>query len=443
MTPAAAVRQQRPASEHRFAAIHLPACARRHTSLCARSHSGAATLARVKATLLPIDAGRRPLDDHREVAGEEALARIRAAAEPLRDAVVLCITSADPSGSHAPHYLRSLLPLMADAGVEVRWRALTGGAHARVGEWLEHALSGAEFAASGGEWGEWVNECADALEPDLEGVDAVVVHDAAALGCVAAARAGGACCAWSRHEDATHADPEARARLDELLADVRVMDIPPATDPLGPRNHDLPRRLSGQVLRSLGVDLTRPYVCQTGVIDRWTDPHTAIDAFDLLKDEVPELQLVIAGALPGEGAGDLRIAKEIDDYAEGRPDVHVKTGYGGVGNVELNALQRVARAGLALALRTDTAPSRLDTWWKGTPVVGSGAGPLEVEDGVDGFVADDAGGVAARIEQVVRDPGLAVVLGAAGRERVRRRHLITRAVEDELRLAASLLDTVA
>jgi glycosyltransferase involved in cell wall biosynthesis len=249
--------------------------------------------------------------------------------------------------------------------------------------------------------------------------------------------------AWSRHEDASAPDPEAAARLPALLSGVEQVDVVPATDPLGPRNHELPRHLSGQVLRSMGIDLTRPYVCQTGTIDRWTDPHTVIDAFDALKRTLPELQLVIAGALPGEGGGDMRIAKEIDDYAAGRPDVHVKTGYGGVGNVELNALQRVARAGVALSLRTDMGPGRLETWWKGTPVIATDGGPLAVADGRDGFSVADADGLANRIEELVRDPGLAVELGAMGRERVRLRHLITRAVEDELRLAGSLLGTVA
>jgi hypothetical protein len=315
---------------------------------------------------------------------------------------------------------------MADVGVDVRWRALAGGAHAKVGEWLEQAVGGAEFAASETEWDEWVAESAAALEPELAQADVVVVHDAAALGCVAAAGSGVPRCAWSRHEEAANADPVAAERLRELLANVEIEDIVPATDPLSPRNHELPRKLSGQVLRSLGVDLTRPYICQTGTIDRWTDPHTAIDAFDGVKQSLSDLQLVIAGTLPGEGAGDLRIAKEIDDYAEGRADVHVKTGYGGVGNVELNALQRVARAGLSLRLRAGMGVDRLETWWKGTPVVDEG----------------NADEVAGRIEELVRDPGLAVELGAEGRERVRTRHLITRAVEDELRLAGSLLGTV-
>jgi trehalose synthase len=377
--------------------------------------------------LLPIDAGERPLDDHREVAGEQALERIRTTAEPLAGVALLCLTAADATGSQAPHYLRSLLPLLSHLGVEVRWRTLAGGTHAKVGEWLEQALGGAEFAASDSEWEAWVEESAAALEPELANADAVVVYDAAALGCAAAVSSGAPRCAWSRHDDASVTDPAAAERLRELIAHVEVAHIGPATDPLSPRNHELPRALSGQVLRSLGVDLTRPYVCQTGTIDRWTDPHTAIDAFDLVKRELPELQLVIAGALPGEGAGDMRIAKEIDDYAENRADVHVRTGYGGVGNVELNALQRVARVGLSLRLRPGVSVDQLETAWKGTPVIDAG----------------EAAVIAARVEELVRDPGLAVEQGAAARERVRARHLITHALEDELQLAGSLLGTVA
>ena len=397
----------------------------------------------MNATLVPIDVGIRPLGDHLDVAGGEAIERIRAAAEPMSGAAVLHLTAAGSTGSQAPNYLRSVLPLIADAGVEVRWRAVAGGDHEKVGEWFEQALGGAELAATDAEWAGWIEDSTRAVEAELAHADVVVVHDAAALGCARAGGAEGVRFAWSRHEDASAPDAAAAARMPELLEGVEIMDVAPATDPLGPRNHELPRQLSGQVLRSVGIDLSRPYVCQTGTIDRWTDPHTAIDAFDELKGSVPELQLVIAGALPGEGGGDVRIAKEIDDYAAGRPDVHVKTGYGGVGNVELNALQRVARCGLSLSLRTDTGPTRLETWWKGTPVVASGGGPLTPDDGRDGFTAESPDEIAARIEQIVADPGLAVELGAMGRERVRMRHLITRAVEDELRLAGSLLGTVA
>jgi hypothetical protein len=46
---------------------------------------------------------------------------------------------------------------------------------------------------------------------------------------------------------------------------------------------------------------------------------------------------------------------------------------------------------------------------------------------------------AARLVELVQDPGLAVEMGRAGRERVREQFLVTAAAERELRLLAELL----
>jgi hypothetical protein len=58
---------------------------------------------------------------------------------------------------------------------------------------------------------------------------------------------------------------------------------------------------------------------------------------------------------------------------------------------------------------------------------------------VDGFLSDDTATAASRLVELVRDPGLAVEMGRAGRERVREQFLVTAAAERELRLLAELL----
>jgi trehalose synthase len=215
--------------------------------------------------------------------------------------------------------------------------------------------------------------------------------------------------------------------------------IPPALDPLSPRNAELPLPLRGEVLRSLGVDLTRPSLVRTGRLDRWSDPHTALDWFALAREQLPELQLVIAGALPGEGGDDFRIAREIEDYAANRPDVHLITGYLGVGNVELNALQSVGRAAVQTSLRDGSAAPLLEAMWKRTPVLSGPAGGELVGIGEGaGYVCEDAAEAAAHLVEIVRDPGFAFELGGAGRERVRERFLVTRALGDELDLLAGV-----
>ena len=88
---------------------------------------------------------------------------------------------------------------------------------------------------------------------------------------------------------------------------------------------------------------------------------------------------------------------------------------------------------LSLGEGFDLAPC--EALWKRTPVVGAPGGglPLVVRDGVDGFLADEPEELAARLVELVRDPGLAAEMGRAGRERVRERFLVTAALERELR----------
>jgi hypothetical protein len=57
---------------------------------------------------------------------------------------------------------------------------------------------------------------------------------------------------------------------------------------------------------------------------------------------------------------------------------------------------------------------------------------------VDGFLTHGVEETAGRLVELVRDPGLAVEMGRAGRERVRGRFLVTAAAERELRALVDL-----
>ncbi len=132
--------------------------------------------------------------------------------------------------------------------------------------------------------------------------------------------------------------------------------------------------------------------------------------------------------------------KEITDFAGGQEGLHLLTSYSGLGNLELGALNQLSRVAIRLSLREGFGLAASEAMWRGTPVVGGTAGgiPLQVRDGVDGYLADGAEEVAARVVELVGDPGLAIEMGRAGRGRVRERFLVTRVLEDELRLLARL-----
>jgi trehalose synthase len=364
-----------------------------------------------------------------------------------------------------------MLPLAAGVGLEVEWRVLFGSAELRAtAAALQSGLRGGESGIEDAAWSEYLDACdqtAGALRDDF---DAIVLHDAAlglATGLRGASVAGGASAAaggspaggpavlWRLHEDASRAEPDALARAMGLVERCSSVLVPhesfvpgagalggvalhvaaPGIDPLDPRNIELEARLPGRVVRPLGVDLDRPFCLQVLELDRWDDPHAAIDAYRLAKAEEPELQLVLAALLDRAATESWRAAKEVSDYAQGTDDVHLLTTYEGLGSLELGALLLLARAVIERSLREGFELAPFEALWKRTPVVGGL--PLAVRDGVDGFLAPEPEDAAARIVELVRDPGLAIEMGRAGRERVREQFLVTAALERELRALAA------
>jgi trehalose synthase len=398
-------------------------------------------------------AARAP-GDYAPLAGGRAIEALQDAAAPFQDARVLHVSAAGAPGP-VPELLGGVLPLAAGAGLSVEWRVLFADPDLRsVGAALEHGLRGAESAIDEDAWAAWSEAC-ERIGRSLNGTaDLVVLHDPGTLGLAAGLDVP---TAWRCHLDASSAEADALERIASLLQFSRINLVPhesfapdaiqataapPGIDPLDPRNLDLEPRLPGRVVRPLGVDLDRPFVLQVVQLDRWDDPHAAIEAFRLAKAEEPDLQLVLAGLLDPGAAEDWRAAKEVSDFAAGEDDVLLLTTYEGLGSLEVGALQRLARVAFELSLREGFDLAPCETLWKRTPVVGRGDGGLRltVRDNVDGFLAADPGQLAERLVDLVRDPGLAAEMGRAGRERVRERFLVTAALERELQALAGSVE---
>src|SRR3954447_12613809 len=397
---------------------------------------------------------RGSVESHDPACGPEAVERLRAAAEPLRGARVVHVSPAG-GGGRVPELLKAILPLAADLGVAVEWYVLFGDRELQtVARALHDGLQGAEAALDDAGFAGYLAGCERAARA-LPAADLVVLHDPATLG-IAPALDGPA--VWHCHVDASAPDRVALERAEPLTGECaalafpaeafapdalkpRARPLPPGIDPLDPRNLELAARLAGRVVRPLGVDLSRPFVCQVMRFDRWKDPHATIEAFGLAREELPTLQLVLAGALEDADADGWRVLREISDYAAGSDDVLLLTSYEGVGGRERGALQFRARVALQRSLREGFGLAASEAMWKGTPVVGGSGGglPLQVRDGVHGYLTDNVGETAERVVELVRDPGLAIEMGEAGRERVRERFLVTRVLEDELALMATVL----
>ena len=390
-----------------------------------------------------------------EAAGSDAIDAVTAAAGAVRGARILHVSGAH--GGRVPELLIALLPLAFDAGLKVEWRVLFGGPELQqVARALQDGLQGAETAVDDAAWDGYLDACARAASTIGNGWDAVVLHDPALLGLAAALDER---IVWRCHVDASEPDLPLFGRAEQLagacaivavpdesfapeaLRGARLRSSPPGIDPLSTRNLEPAPRLAGRVVRPLGVDLDSPFVFQLMRLDRWKDPHATLEAFALAREELPQLQLVIAAELDTAETAGWQAAKEVSDYAGDQPGFHLITSYEGVGHLELGALQRLARVTLHRALREGFGLAASEALWKGTPVVGNPQGglPIQVRDGVDGYLTDSPEATAARIVELVRDPGLAIEMGRSGHGRVRERFLITRALEGELAVLGAAL----
>jgi trehalose synthase len=394
----------------------------------------------VPVLTVTIEPGPRSLDGLTPAAGEDAIAAVRGAAGPLRRLRVTHLAT-PPFAPRALDLLRSTVPLLRDAGLDVHWRAVAGDDRA------DAAARAVGDALRGGEPGPaadldaWRERGAAAAAEVPRGTDVVVVHGAEGLALLAGAANGPPPAPrWIWWTDGDLSAPAAETwtavaglatAADAVVAErdgwappgVAAEAVAPAVDPLGPRNLELAPRVAGGLARSAGVDLSRPFVVHVADVDGRSRPERALEILHAAQDAGADgLQLVIAGMLPAGDPRAWRTLGELGDHLAGEADVLLVPNVGGAGDAEVNALQRLARAALSEA-GDDTAAA--EALWKTTPVV----------------TADELPSVAARgarVAELVADPGLALEQGRAGRERVRERQLVTRLLSDQLALYARI-----
>jgi trehalose synthase len=406
----------------------------------------------------------RSLRDLAPVVGEEELAELHQLARPLRGLRTLNL-SITAFGTGVAELLSASVPLMTDLGLECQWQVIrTGKEFAPVNR--------AMYMALGGRQATWSREMAElwqrynAMNADLltEDFDVVVVHDPQPAGIrsfVDERRRAATRWVIHCHLDISSAREDVWLLLRQHIepydaiifeaesfapGDVRARGIEvirPAIDPAGPRNMELsPEAVAGMTER-YGIDAARPLLCQLSPLDESCDPMGAIDVYDLAREAVPDLQLLlVATVVPEEPlarASFDEVARKAMDYS----GVFVLSGLNEVGNVEMNAFQRAADVILQKDLRRGFGLWVSDALWKERPVVAAPrTGLLEqVIDGETGFLAEGTEDFSRRVVALLQDRTLAARLGAGGHRHVRENLLITRYLSDYLRLLGRLTGT--
>jgi len=161
--------------------------------------------------------------------------------------------------------------------------------------------------------------------------------------------------------------------------------------------------------------------------DPWKDQFGTLEAYRSAREDVPELQLVLAGGMAGDDPEGLELYEQVANEAVADPNVHVLTD---LPDTTVNALQRLSDVVVQKSLREGFGLVVSEALWKRTPVVGSTVGgiPLQVEDGRNGYLVepDDAAAAGDRIVALLKDDERRTEFGANAREHVRKRFLLPR-----------------
>lgn len=409
--------------------------------------------------LQTVDVGERSLASYQGIAGEALLERLRSVAHDLRGVRVVHI-NATPYGGGVSELLRSIIPLYNHLGLVADWKIISGDrAFFEVTKKIHNGLQGGRDALTPEEQAHYLATARQNAAALTEQYDIVFIHDPQPMPLLSFHGNGDASWIWRCHIDTGSPNPGiwrfCRQFLDDYDAAVFTMEdflpadfpvarveiIPPAIDPLSPKNMPLAQKTTRQILDWIGIDLGRPLVTQVSRFDPWKDPLGVIDAYRLARQEIPNLQLALVGSMALDDPEGWEIYRTVSAASQSDPMIHVFTNLTGVGNIEVNAFQRHSDVIVQKSIREGFGLVVSESLWKQTPVVAGRAGgiPLQMSDGVGGFLVDSVEDCAAAIVRLLADSDLARRLASAGRDRVQQHFLLPRLLLNELSLVQELL----
>jgi len=402
----------------------------------------------------------KSLDDYRSIVGDEIVARIHELAASLQGARVVHI-NATAFGGGVAEILHTLVPLMRDAGLDAGWQVIEGADEFfNVTKAMHNGLQGMELPftdAMKAIWQRYNELNAQKFEGDY---DFVVVHDpqpAGLLHYTAGQQANH--WVWRCHIDTSHPNPSywdfLAPYLNAYPAAVFTMEqyvgpgvdfehlaiVPPTIDPLSPKNTPMDPTTADEIVAGYGFDTGRPLLVQVSRFDPWKDPLGVIDAYRIVKQQMPEVQLALVGSMASDDPEGWDYYDRTVRHAGEDFDIRILHNFHGVGNREVNAFQTAADVVIQKSTREGFGLVVTEALWKGKPVIGGNVGgiPLQVIDGETGFLVDDVETCADKILYLLENQQEAGRMGEAAREHVRRHFLTTRHLADYLSLFDSLL----
>ncbi len=399
------------------------------------------------------------IDNYRMLVGDELVEEILSLVRELKD-VRICHVNSTAFGGGVAELLSRYLPVLLALGIRADWRLIHGQAEFfTVTKAFHNALQGGRYHLAAREEKLYLDvneESARRLRGDY---DVLIVHDPQPAAIRHFAKSNPAKWIWRCHIDSSQPDPAVNRFLRPFIAEYDVVIftmadfllpglearklsfVAPAIDPLATKNMDLSIDLCRRAIADSGVDVTRPLLVQVSRFDPWKDPLGVIQAYRLVKGEIPGVQLALIGSMAGDDPEGWALLDQVEEEVADDPDIFVFTNLGGVGSMEVNLFQRGCDVVIQKSLREGFGLVVSEAFWKEKPVVAGNAGgiPMQFPEGFNRYLINTVEQCAGAIVQLLKRPGERAAFGRVAREHVRQHFLLPRLVRDELKIIRDLL----
>jgi trehalose synthase len=396
------------------------------------------------------------LNSYEELLGKKVVDTVKKKAKEFTNKSILHV-NATKFGGGVAEILQNMVAMMEELELRVNWKTFSApDSFFQISKKMHNALQGDnEIKFSPEEVTQFLDQAKDSYDQIQPEEDFVIIHDPQPCPIIKYAEKRKGKWIWRCHIDTSNPNPQSWKLVLPYLQqyDARIFTmrqfakselnspifyITPSINPFSTKNKEMDYEQVKTIVQKY-IPLDKPIITQVSRFDPWKDPLGVIDAYKMVKAKVP-VRLALIGSLAHDDPEGVEWLKKVKDYANMDEDIYILSNLDGVGDIEVNAFQRISKIILQKSIKEGFGLTVTEALWKGTPVIGGDVGGirLQIEDGVNGFLVKSIEQTAEKILYLLDNPKIAAKMGNQGREKVKKEFLLIKHLEKYLDLFKSI-----
>jgi trehalose synthase len=396
------------------------------------------------------------LNSYEELLGKKVVDTVKKKAKEFTNKSILHV-NATKFGGGVAEILQNMVAMMEELELRVNWKTFSApDSFFQISKKMHNALQGDnEIKFSPEEVTQFLDQAKNSYDQIQPEEDFVIIHDPQPCPIIKYAEKRKGKWIWRCHIDTSNPNPQSWKLVLPYLQqyDARIFTmrqfakselnspifyITPSINPFSTKNKEMDYEQVKTIVQKY-IPLDKPIITQVSRFDPWKDPLGVIDAYKMVKAKVP-VRLALIGSLAHDDPEGVEWLKKVKDYANMDEDIYILSNLDGVGDIEVNAFQRISKIILQKSIKEGFGLTVTEALWKGTPVIGGDVGGirLQIEDGVNGFLVKSIEQTAEKILYLLDNPKIAAKMGNQGREKVKKEFLLIKHLEKYLDLFKSI-----